>query len=46
MSFASNAKHVDATIERAEGWEFAFEGGAHVLFRYVREDVGFVRPLP
>jgi hypothetical protein len=30
------------TIESAEGWVFAFEGGAHVLFRYTKVPSKFV----
>jgi hypothetical protein len=33
----------DVTIESPEGWEFAFEGGAHILFRYTRPDRRFVQ---
>jgi hypothetical protein len=46
MSGASAAEHVDIAIDSAEGWEFAFEGGAHILFRHIRTDVRFVSPPP
>jgi hypothetical protein len=36
------AEDVDIAIDSAEGWEFAFEGGAHILFRHIRKDVRFV----
>jgi hypothetical protein len=35
----------DTTIDSPEGWTFAFEGGAHILFRHTRQDRRFV-PLP
>jgi hypothetical protein len=38
----ANAEVVDIAIDSAEGWEFAFEGGAHILFRHIRKDVRFV----
>jgi hypothetical protein len=44
MSGVRDVEKVEVTIDRAEGWEFAFEGGAHILFRHVRKDVRFVRP--
>jgi hypothetical protein len=31
-----------ATIDSHEGWEFAFEGGAHILFRHTAGDRQFV----
>jgi hypothetical protein len=33
------------TIDSAEGWVFAFEGGAHILFRNTHRDRKFVCPL-
>jgi hypothetical protein len=33
-------------INSADGWVFAFEGGAHILFRYTASDARFVRRLP
>ena len=33
---------VVACIQSHEGWEFAFEGGAHVLFRHTAGDRRFV----
>ena len=37
---------VVATICSHEGWEFAFEGGAHILFRHTAGDRRFVLTLP
>ena len=34
-----------ATIDSHEGWEFAFEGGAHILFRHTAGDRQFVLTL-
>jgi hypothetical protein len=37
------------TVDTAEGWVFAYEGGAHILFRHTTKDRRFVRislPLP
>jgi len=34
------------TITSAEGWVFAFEGGAHILFRYTLPDQRFVSSFP
>lgn len=36
---------VVACIQSHEGWEFAFEGGAHVLFRHTAGDRRFVLSL-
>jgi hypothetical protein len=33
-----------ATIDVAEGWVFAYEGGAHILFRHVLQNPRFVLP--
>jgi hypothetical protein len=30
------------TIDSPDGWHFAYEGGAHTLFRYCRADPRFV----
>ena len=36
----------ELTIDTPEGWVFAFEGGAHILFRHTPTlDRRFVRPL-
>ena len=36
---------VVASITSHEGWEFAFEGGAHILFRHTAGDRQFVLTL-
>jgi len=41
-----NHSVVVATISSHEGWEFAFEGGAHILFRHTAGDRRFVLILP
>ena len=39
---SKDEKDVDTIIDRPDGWEFAYEGGAHILFRHVSEDTRFV----
>lgn len=31
------------TVDTADGWVFAYEGGAHILFRHTTKDQRFVR---
>jgi hypothetical protein len=31
------------TVDTADGWVFAYEGGAHILFRHTTRDQHFVR---
>ena len=38
------SEDVVASIHSHEGWEFAFEGGAHILFRHTTTDRRFVPP--
>ena len=40
------SEDVVASIHSHEGWEFAFEGGAHILFRHTAGDHRFVLSLP
>jgi hypothetical protein len=36
---------IHLTITSSNGWVFAFEGGAHILFRHTTKDRRFVCPL-
>ena len=35
---------IEFTIKASDGWDFAFEGGAHILFRHTTPDPRFVPP--
>ena len=37
-------KDVELIVDSAEGWVFAFEGGAHILFRHTLKNPKFVIP--
>jgi len=39
---SKDEEDVDTIIDRPDGWEFAYEGGAHILFRHVSDDTRFV----
>lgn len=36
---------IEGTIDTPDGWTFAFEGGAHILFRHTTSDQRYVPPV-